>query len=156
MTNPNTPTLPKEHRLTYEDAEHLAQLISHYRPDWHKPGIVKAIEAHVSTTRPLDLTQAIITAARNSANRTPAVLHHPGPHWAHTTQDIDPKAEEATGAEPCPIPEHARIGKLKANCPECRKTFDFPEQISRTVFEQLDPAVQGILASKPYVRIVEG
>ena len=45
---------------------------------------------------------------------------------------------------PCPIPEHAEEGLLKVNCPACRGIWDdpFPAVISRSVFEQLEGAVQ--------------
>ena len=56
----------------------------------------------------------------------------------------------------CPIPEHTREGHRAKNCPACRKWRDFPAEIDRDVFEELDTDVQAYIADRGEVRIVSG
>lgn len=42
----------------------------------------------------------------------------------------------------CPIEEHARDGHLAVNCPACRKWREYPPEIPKSVYVQLDADVQ--------------
>ncbi|VXA93107.1 hypothetical protein [Citricoccus sp. K5] len=52
------------------------------RPDWHPTGLTTGIgHAARASTDPAAVAIASIQAASNPANRTPAVIQYPGPHW---------------------------------------------------------------------------
>lgn len=145
------PPVPHDQRITAEAADTLASALQLIRPDWHHTGIYKALEQNCPYAHRLDLAHALITAARIPANKTPAVINYPGPHWTAIT----PTGTIASAPPAqCPIPEHARIGRLQVNCPECRKMRDFPERVDRAVYERLDPSVRAAIDERPYVEVV--
>lgn len=130
-----TSDTPQHQRLTYEQAEQLAVIIQTQRPDWNTAGIITALEVHVADTDALTLTAAITHTALNPQNRTPAALHHTGPHWVTHTPST-------AHTPPCPIPDHHKAGRKAHNCPECWKLHDFPATITHDTWTQLDPAIQ--------------
>jgi hypothetical protein len=81
--------------MTLEQAELLATLCSSLRPDWGVNGIVAALEPLATTVDATLLTLALLHAANDPTNQTPAIIKHPGPHWdkARATTPPLPKAE---------------------------------------------------------------
>lgn len=153
------PTVDREHRITAEAADTLASLVQMLRTDWGHPGIYRALERNAPHATGLDLTTVLLHAARTSTNKTPAVIDHPGPHWDAIDTPTNGSASTTHTAtarpRPCPIPEHAKIDRLAVNCPECRKLDDFPNTITREVYDQLDPTVQDRITNRPHIIITD-
>lgn len=105
--------------MTLEQAELLATLTSSLRPDWGVTGIVTALEKVAGSTDAALLTLALIHAATDPANRTPAIIHHPGPHW-----------DKARGTLPPPAPPKPRTSRQVNNdtspmCPNHPEVHDW-------------------------------
>jgi hypothetical protein len=71
--------------------------------DWQVPGIEAALVEHADMADESELVIAMIRAAMNPVNRTPAIIAHPGPHWR--------EAEEVRYAPP----------KVADLCAECQQ-----------------------------------
>lgn len=82
----NTPANTPQPCITQTAAQALATYINAtIRPDWHPRGLTTGIgHAATTSTDPTAVAIAAIQAAANPANRTPAVIQYPGPHWPTT------------------------------------------------------------------------
>lgn len=88
-TSPSTPTRPgiEPERLTRElftDRQRrlVVELLHGLRPDWHPPGIDKALRrAEQDADSAAQLTAAAFTVAADPQWRTPDRIRQPGPHW---------------------------------------------------------------------------
>lgn len=83
----------------------FAKAIAAIRPDWDPAGILQAIR-QVADRDPGAVLIAFARAARNQANRTPAVAALAGPHWH------DPQAADGSSRHPSAV----KLGDL---CGEC-------------------------------------
>lgn len=72
-----------EPRMAKHQAVALAAFIHSVRRDWDEAGIVKALGDARMMGDVCDLAVAALAAARESSNRTPAVIAMQGPHWGH-------------------------------------------------------------------------
>ncbi|MDR5712956.1 hypothetical protein [Nesterenkonia flava] len=154
ITHGRTPIHPN-HRLGYERAEHLAALTTSIRTDWTEKGTITLIEPLNAYFTATDLAAALLLLAGNPKAETPKLLHHPGPHWAHLQTHTPTNDTDKRPSPPCPIPEHAQIGKLAVNCPACRKWQDFPPTITADVYQQLTPEVQHAIDRSPTTVVLD-
>ncbi|SMX91435.1 Helix-turn-helix domain-containing protein [Brevibacterium iodinum ATCC 49514] len=62
----------------------------------------------------------------------------------------------SVGQEPkCPIRHHAESGWNARTCPGCRKQFDFPKLLDRSVYEALDADVRELVDRDQTVTVME-
>ena len=95
--------------ISRPQAEALATFIAHVRPDWHRPGILAAIDRASRLGSPGHIGSALSRLADNRELRTPALLAEPGPHWHGTpiaaqrppTMCGDHPQQRALGCRPC-------------------------------------------------------
>lgn len=90
-TAPPSPTLHPSAFMDEEQAEMLSTLVSSIRPTWHPRGIMKALERSARETDALTLALALLHAAQDPNNQTPAIINHPGPHWDKARGQTKPK-----------------------------------------------------------------
>lgn len=93
--------------MTKAQADAIAVLLHELRPGWGAPGVYAAV-AEVKDREPFTVAMAALRAANNPANRTPAVIPLPGPHWL---------------AEPGPRPAGWTPADLRP-CGKCGKVHD--------------------------------
>ena len=100
-------------KMTETQARALAALVAALRPEWGQAGIMAALSeaGRTVTLDPWVLTTAAVAAARDTANRTPAMIAQPGPWW--------PKDAPAT-TRPAPCPKDGHQGHPAHSCGYCR------------------------------------
>lgn len=90
-------------------AEAIATAATRIRTDWHHPGTLAALHKAAHLGSPASVAAALFRLADDPEQRTPAMLHQPGPWWAATT---------IAGRRPptmCGLhPAHKALG-----CPDC-------------------------------------
>lgn len=96
--------------MTKPDAEKIAQDAHAARPEWDTAGIMAAL-LKVRDRDPRHVRAAALHAARNPANRTPAVIALDGEHWTATAPRPTPQRGK------CATHDLAYIGTC---CPSCR------------------------------------
>lgn len=67
--------------ITRTQAASLAMLLANIRSDWQPKSIMTLLEKNHEKFEFPTLAQAAVNAAVNPANRTPAIIFLPGPHW---------------------------------------------------------------------------
>lgn len=73
--------------ITRTQAASLAMLLANIRSDWQPKSIMTLLEKNHEKFEFPTLAQAAVNAAVNPANRTPAIIFLPGPHWDGQTND---------------------------------------------------------------------
>lgn len=107
----NAPAQHPSSFMNEEQAELLSTLVSSMRPTWHPRGIMKALERSAREADAITLTMALLHAAQEATNLTPAIINHPGPHWDKARGTHTPK--------PTPRPTTTTIGSdTSAMCPK--------------------------------------
>lgn len=107
----DAPALHPSALMNEEQAELLSTLVSSMRPGWHPRGIMKALERSAREADAITLTMALLHAAKDQNNQTPAIINHPGPHWDKARGTHTPK--------PTPKPTVTTIGSdTSAMCPK--------------------------------------
>lgn len=138
--------------MTLEQAELLATLTSSLRPDWGMAGILKALEPLASTIDAKILALALLHAANDPTNESPAILKYPGPHWDRakaatrsTTHQPTP-APAKTREKPPYRPRNADTSPMCANHPELHewecKTCNIPAPPPPNFREMIEAARQ--------------
>lgn len=102
--------------ITEDPARALAALVTHLRPDWDVPGILKAIYAAKDRGDAFRVAHAALYAAETPTNRTPAVIALAGEHWARG-RDI---GTGDTKFDRCDVPGDAHRSYPKGRCGACR------------------------------------
>ncbi|KZM36064.1 hypothetical protein OJAG_12680 [Oerskovia enterophila] len=102
--------------ITQDPARVLAALVTHLRPDWDVPGILKAIYAAKDRGDAFRVAHAALYAAETPTNRTPAVIALTGEHWARG-RDV---GAGDTRFERCDVPGDAHRSFPKGRCGACR------------------------------------
>lgn len=100
-------------KMTETQARALAALVAALRPEWGQAGIMAALgeAGRTVTLDPWVLTTAAVAAARDTSNRTPAMIAQPGPWW--------PKDAPST-TRPAACPKDGHQGHPAHLCGYCR------------------------------------
>ena len=141
QTTPSNPDALRPGCMDEAQAEQLAILVQSMRPSWHARGIVSALEKEARKTDALTLTLALLHAAQNPKNQTPAILNHPGPHWDAATGKTKPKPPQTLntlGVDTSAMcPKHPTLHSWE--CKACRvktpKPANFNELVQKAVEE---------------------
>lgn len=101
--------------LDRDQAEHLSRLLDALRPEWDRPGIIRAVRQLVH--RPETPEQIVIAAIRCEADpavRTPLAIPSAGSHW-NDGKPLEQKPPRLTPADECP----RHPGQWEARCSPC-------------------------------------
>lgn len=109
-------------KITPDQARQLAALVADFRrssgiePRWDEQGVYASIGKAQDRGTPLDIAAAAIAAAKETTNRTPAVIAMDGPHWASRARQ-GATAVPTAAQERCPVEGHER--ELAGHCRIC-------------------------------------
>lgn len=98
-----------------------------------------------SATSPIGLVLASAAREPETLRREVTKLFRGGLDTDATRSSDSGRVVEFSAPAKCPIPAHAEQGRMRSNCPNCHGKFgawEFPEAITREIFQQLTPEAQ--------------
>lgn len=122
-----------DEKMTQLQGQKLAELVNALRPSWGTNGIYIAIERAVTENLgdATAISLAAIRAAKDTANKTPAIIRLPGPHWSveqdltDTTAELKAAKDKLAGKYAAPDTNDPRCDDHPeehfSSCRECAK-----------------------------------
>jgi hypothetical protein len=127
------------HNPISQPMAHAAAVLTHQiRKDWDVAGIMPVLERNATRADAFTLIIALLTAAQEPTNRTPAVLDHDGAHW----QRAQARNAKRVAVRPADAnPECANHpGVLDWQCEPCHQRTPKPENFHQLVEQAAEAA----------------